>query len=352
MSKVALVKGKDRYKNIFQAISLIGEDIKPGKRILIKPNFVSTTHQSSATHVDAVKAIIDFLRKKTDAQIIVGEGSAVSSTFEGYKNYGYYQLISRYRDVELKDLNQDDFESFMLYDRKMKPHVFRISKTVLDSDFRISLALLKTHDSVMVTLSLKNITVGSLIRDSRIKHYTRKITSPFRKIEGILPKSVRARISYQTLSSITGTRFLRRNDKARIHQGYANTHLFIYQLAQIIPPHLSVIDGFQGMEGNGPVHGRLLDSHTAIVSTDFLSADIVATRLMGFDEDDIGYLHYCKEAKLGEGDLNRITTLGTSPEKCRYSFRPHSTHRRQLRWHVPGLNVTEIKAEPLFTNPA
>ncbi|MFQ5812142.1 MAG: hypothetical protein ACE5I2_02960, partial [Anaerolineae bacterium] len=62
-SKVALIKGDDRYENIAQVLTLIedGVDLSDKKRILIKPNFVSTRRQLAATHVEAVRAVLDWL---------------------------------------------------------------------------------------------------------------------------------------------------------------------------------------------------------------------------------------------------------------------------------------------------
>lgn len=40
----------------------------------------------------------------------------------------------------------------------------------------------------------------------------------------------------------------------------------------------------------------------AFVGSDFLAVDWVAARIMGFDPEKIGYLHYCKEARLGSAN--------------------------------------------------
>ena len=62
-SRVALMKGDNRYDNATKALSLIKEDINLSdkKRILVKPNFVSTRRQLAATHVEVVRAVLDFL---------------------------------------------------------------------------------------------------------------------------------------------------------------------------------------------------------------------------------------------------------------------------------------------------
>ncbi|HIC93847.1 MAG TPA: DUF362 domain-containing protein, partial [Anaerolineae bacterium] len=85
-SKVALVRGDDRYGNIAQALTLIedGVDLSDKRRVLIKPNFVSTGRQLAATHVEAVRAVLDWLRARYSGPITIGEGAAMGDTFAGY----------------------------------------------------------------------------------------------------------------------------------------------------------------------------------------------------------------------------------------------------------------------------
>jgi len=97
-SRVALVKGDERYDNIARALEAIKEDIDlAGKRrIVIKPNFVSTRKQISATHVDAVRAVLDFLRARGIDEVTLAEGPSSGTFSEGLKAYGYGPLIDEY----------------------------------------------------------------------------------------------------------------------------------------------------------------------------------------------------------------------------------------------------------------
>ncbi len=64
-SKVALIHGDERRKNVYQALLAIDDQIQPGLRrkkyVLIKPNNVSTERQLAATNVDALNGILDYL---------------------------------------------------------------------------------------------------------------------------------------------------------------------------------------------------------------------------------------------------------------------------------------------------
>ena len=328
-ARVALIKGDDRYRNTAQALRLIeGEiDLTDKKLVLVKVNFVSTVRQLAATHVDAVRAVLDFVRERYQGPLVVAEGAALSDTFEGFRNFGYLPLAREY-DVLLMDLNRDEWVEVELLDRHFRPMKLRVSKTVVESDFRIAVGPPKTHDTVVVTLSLKNIAVGSLIRDqsagSALISLARRLT-PSWLANSPLVERLKAPV----------TTAVSRNDKVAIHQGYQAINLNLYRLACVLAPHLSVIDGFEAMEGDGPTGGTPVPWRIAVASTDFLAADVLTAHLMGFDPDEIGYLYYCKVKGLGVGDLERIEVVGNiSPEECRRQFRPHSGYLRQLEWKI------------------
>jgi uncharacterized protein (DUF362 family) len=96
----------------------------------------------------------------------------------------------------------------------------------------------------------------------------------------------------------------------------------MFHLAQEVYPDLGVIDGFVGMEGNGPVGGTAFDSRVALASRDALAADIIATKIMGFDPKRVLYLTSLTEAGLGQGDIEKIKVLGTPMSQCQYHFKP------------------------------
>jgi len=76
-----------------------------------------------------------------------------------------------------------------------------------------------------------------------------------------------------------------RTDKVLYHAGF---HLCHYNIGgdgagTAAIRGLAVIDGHEGMEGNGPSMGTPVASKLAIASTDFIAADRVAVECMGVD---------------------------------------------------------------------
>ncbi len=287
-SKIALTKDGNRSQNIDAALGLVENEIGlEGKQnLFIKVNFVSTQNQLAATHVNAVRPLLKFLRERYDGKITIGE-STLGSADVGYERFGYLDLIKEF-GVELVDLNKGEWELIELYDSALRPMKLHFARQVIDSDYRIVIGPAKTHDTVVVTLSIKNLAMGGL--------------------------------------SFT------HGDKRRMHQGYPAHNLNLYLLAAAYPPHLSIIDGFIGMEDDGPVFGDSVEWGVVVTSCDPVAADCLAAQLMGFEVSDIGYLWYCQRKGLGVGDMRDMDMLGANPKDCYHRFQPHSTYEEQKYW--------------------
>lgn len=121
-------------------------------------------------------------------------------------------------------------------------------------------------------------------------------------------------------------------DKIKMHQGIKQININIAGLARHVLPDLAVIDGFIGMQGDGPISGKPIHAGVAISSTDSLAADRVACEVMGVDFNKVGYLCFCSQTGLGEADLKRIEIIGHSLSECISPFRLHSTVNEQYKW--------------------
>lgn len=302
ISKLSLIKNDSRYNGIIKVLELIKdyfiERLSKATKILIKPNFVSVRNQYSATHVNAVRAILDFLYEEVGKRkVIIGEGPAGASLEEGLRNYSYLKLAETY-DVEFVDLNKDDALWIKIYDYNLVKKIeVPISKTALESDFRISVCRPKTHDTVVVTLTIKNMIMGA-------------VQAPY---------------------------------KWRVHQGYGAINMSIAELAELLMPHLAIIDGFEGMEGNGPIAGTPVKWGIFIAGTNPVEVDVLTTWLMGFEPRDVGYLYILSKKGRGRIDVNLIVedVLGTTPRLVRRKFKPHREYKLQLRWkdELRNLNI-------------
>jgi uncharacterized protein (DUF362 family) len=348
-SRVSLIRGEDRRQNILAALDAIAADVEPllqVEEILVKPNLVCADNPLAVTHVDAVRAVLDWLRRHTDAPIVVADGTALSSTWEAFQRNGYQSLPDEYRAVRLADLNADEPVTLSAFDWRLRPRSLEASRIAVQSRLRISLAVPKTHDVVLVTLGLKNMIMGSLI--SRLSSVDRHTGAPrsswtgrvIHAAEGMylaLPAVIRnSPFIAQVKELFFGN--VGRSSKAAMHQGFPVIHLNLFTLAQHLYPHLTVLDGFEAMEGNGPSDGEAVAWRIALASTDWLAADVTAARLMGFAVEEVGYLWYCAQAGYGAWEESHIALMGNvSPEQVRRRFKRHALGDVQNRWHSPAV---------------
>jgi uncharacterized protein (DUF362 family) len=276
-SRVSLAAGDDRANIAFKALEPFRKEIAAAigkKRVIIKPNNVIPNRPLSATNADNLEGILEFLKSIGKKDVAIAESPAMGSALDGFESLGYNKFVAQY-GVKLVDLDKDDFHVVQCIDQKdFQPHPCRMASTMLDpNNFIISAAKLKTHDLVGITLSLKNVVVGSALKDAANRPMSGKRVTHGGGTYGI------------------------------------NYNLFV--LSAKLHPHLAVIDGYEGMEGTGPVNGTPIAQKVCIASLDWLAADRVGAELMGVDFGKIGYLSFCAQAgDRGQSDLGKIEILG------------------------------------------
>jgi uncharacterized protein (DUF362 family) len=312
-SVVSVINGATRRKNVEEALAAIEDQILPvlktRKHVVIKPNMVSTTNQLASTHVDALHGILDFLGPRFKGPVVIAESSAGYTT-EGFDHFGYEKLISEHRplDVKLVDLNEEGkYLTHTILNGDLHLVPVRLAARLLDPEaFVISSAILKTHNTVVATLSLKNMALGTPLHSARQESQ-------------------------------------RWNDKRLYHGGVRQTHVDIGLTAQRLHPcwGAAVLDGWEGMEGNGPGNGTLVPSKIAIASTDFIAADRVGVEAMGINPEWVGYLGFCAQSGLGQGDLASIDLRGAKLSDVTRKYRMHDDIERELRWMGPMQEIPE-----------
>lgn len=319
-SSVTLTAGDDRADMVFRALKPFAKEIKRSignRRVVLKPNNVLIYVPLACTHVETLEGILEFLKSINRIDnVIIAESSASGSTLEGFDNYGYYSLLSKY-PVKLVDLDSEPYEIMHVTDeRDFRPHQVRVSSVILDPDsYIVSVARLKTHNTVGASLSLKNIVFGAPVKDHGFTLYNEDI-----RFSPLARESKSGSVSYKRL----------------LHGGgFHAVNYNLAMMAQRLHPDLAVIDGYEGMEGNGPTLGTPIAHRICIAGMDWLAADRVGIELMGIDFSRIGYLNYCSGMGSGTTDLNRITITGEFLKDHIKSYRLPDNFERQLAWMKP-----------------
>jgi uncharacterized protein (DUF362 family) len=304
-SSVALANGTDRRAMMYEVSKPFEEQIRKGikgKQLIIKPNMVSVDKPLCATHVDAIRGFLEFMKPIYKGQIIIAEASgSTSDSTVGFKNYGYMDLQKEF-DIKFVDLNAGAGSPMWILDQNLYPDKIQIADIFSNpNNYIVSISRLKTHNAVTMTAATKNITMGAPIKGP--------------VVNGIEPT----------------------NYKRRMHAGGSRwLHYNMFQLAKQVRPDFSVIDGVEGMQGNGPNSGFPADSKIALAGQDFVAVDSLCAKLMGIPLENVGYLNYCAADGIGVIDYDKIDILGgIDPDKYVIPYKMHDNIETQLEWKKP-----------------
>ncbi len=317
-SAVSLVRGTSRRQAIHDALMGIDHEMTVGlkrkKYVVIKVNFTATTNQLASTHRDAVAGILDYLGPRFKGPVVIGE-AASNDTLAGFDNFNFAELVKDFKSqkVSLVDFNMEKPALMQTIDTNIHLSPCRIASRLVDSDaFVINCCIPKTHNAVIYTGAVKNMSMGAPLR------------SP---------------IKSDTVWS----------DKRKVHvNGHWQHNYNLFLVAQHLAPYwgATVMDGFEAMEGDGPIYGNKVDWKIAMASTDYIAGDRVALEAMGMDPKWIGYLEYCGEMGIGNFDLANIDVRGEKLEAIKQTFKLPGTVDDQLKWMGP-LEVTPERTMPV-----
>jgi uncharacterized protein (DUF362 family) len=310
-SRVSIAGGDDRANIALKSLEPFKKEIAAAignKRVVLKPNNVIIDKPLCASHVENLEGIVEFLHSIGKTNIVIAESPANGSAMEGFSNYGYIRMAEKYK-VKLVNLDTEAYDVvYVVNEKDMQPHPVRVATLLMDpaNNFVISAAKLKTHDLVGITLSLKNIVVGAGIKDSG------------------------AGLNRQ--GSGGG-----RSDKPVMHGGGTyGINYNIFSLSAKLHPDLAVLDGYEGMEGTGPVNGTPVSQKVCVASLDWLAADRVGAELMGVDFAKIGYLSYCAKAgDRGQGDLSKIHVVGGAIKDYAKTYQLPRQWEQITSWQKP-----------------
>ena len=253
MPKVAVVKGERGLEPVYRALDLVdySDALKGWKRALIKVNFITIKNWETGATTDpmVVEAIINRLSRAGIEAIVVESDATMTNADKACVASGMKALCDR-TGVRFINLRHEEEKVELKVPNALTLDTIKVPKIVTESAI-ISAAKLKTHTETGVTLGMKNMF-------------------------GLLPDKFK------------GKYHMRGMDKV------------IVDINTVLKPTLTVIDGFVGMEGNGPVHGNSIKMETIIAGTDVVATDATATRVMGIDPQTIEHIKWGHERGLGE----------------------------------------------------
>lgn len=270
-SKVAIVKGKRSHEPVFKALDLIDytKVLLGCEKVLIKVNFITvkTWETGATTDPMVVEAIIKKLQDLPVEVYVVESDATMTNADEAFEATGMREMC-RLNDVQcinlrkLKNRVKIDIPDGEALNRITVPRI--VTESAI-----ISAAKLKTHMSTKVTLGMKNMF-------------------------GLLPDKFKGKYHLKGISKV------------------------IVDINSVLKSKLTVIDGFVGMEGHGPSGGKPVQMDLIVAGQDPVATDATASRLMGFDPQEIKHIR--KAYERGLGNIDDIDICGERLENVTRAF--------------------------------
>jgi len=234
-----------------------------GKTVLLKPNLVEDLPGPVNTHAEVIGSAARCFLRLGATRIVIGEGPGHQRDTELVVQAANLKPHTAERQIQFVDLNCDELVKVKLNANYSGMGELWLPRTVLDSDFVVSMPKIKTHHWAGVTLSLKNMF-------------------------GIVP----------------GMKYGWPKNLLHWH----GIHESILDICATVPIHFVIADGITAMEGNGPLQGTPRELGKIVLADDPVAADATCARLMGFDPLQVRYLSDGSRF-LGNLRADRITML-------------------------------------------
>ena len=284
MSIVAIQKtASDSFEDIQKAVAKVVEDIgglediiKPGYKVIIKPNLVATPTDrlsGGVTRWEVCMAIYEMVAAMGATPILAESSACGVNTEDVIKKCGYQDL----RDqgipfVNLKDKANDDMICTMPMKHGTILQSFKTWELVRDADAIITVPVLKTHDQTEITLGMKNL--KGLLCDVQKKEFHTK---------GLVDS--------------------------------------VCDLVETLKPCLEIIDGTYGQQGLGPIYGETRKMDLIIGSKDLVACETVAGLIMGYEPEEVMITKQAYERGLGEMDIDKIDVVGKQIDEVKSRFK-------------------------------
>jgi uncharacterized protein (DUF362 family) len=268
---VAIVKGERGHEPVFKALDLI--DYKKAlvgyDKVLIKVNFITdkTWDTGATTDPIVVEAIIKKLEALPVTVYVVESDATITNADKAFEKTGMKEMCRR-NGVEWLNLRHVKDKVKLEIPNGEALQSITVPRLVTESAV-ISAAKLKTHVNTTVTLGMKNMF-------------------------GLLPDKFKGKYHMKGISKV------------------------VVDINTVLKPAFTVIDGFVGMEGEGPIDGTPVQMNLIIAGKDVVATDATAARVMGFNPYEITHIRKAFEKGLGRSEAQII---GEKLEAVKRSFK-------------------------------
>jgi len=287
----------DKLKSVLEPLGGIGEFVKPGQKILLKPNLISAKAPERAitTHPALVAAVAREVRRAGGTPVVGDSpGGAKRGINRIWRNTGMLEMAEK-ENLELINFEATGVEKFNINGK-----VYYLSKAAMEVDAIINLPKLKTHVLTLMTGAIKNM--YGLVPGFRKGNYHKQYPRPY--------------------------------DFAEI----------VVDIFSIKMPVLTIMDGILGMEGDGPSSGTPRWINLLLTSRDPVALDAIAADIIGLNPENVPTTKIASEAGLGIGWPEAIEVVGETLESVKIDDFKLTSNRKfdlipKLLWKIAGYMI-------------
>ena len=297
--RVSLVKCKSYEQSeidraVHQILSHYGgaAALCSGKRVLIKPNLLMARapRDFTTTHPGVVEAIArEFIA--AGCEVTIADSCGGAYTTQILKRLYSVTGMEKVAEKTGAKLNFDTSSEERTYKNGKRIGEISVIKPVIDADFIISVAKLKTHGLAYYTGAVKNL---------------------FGVVPGLTKPMYHAKFP----------------DKTEFCE-------MIVDLCELVNPDFCIIDGVVGMQGKGPSGGTAKEAGVLLGGKNLHAVDLAGVRVMGFSPEDVPTIVDAQSRGLIPESANELEYLGENPADYELKFAPPNSK-------VPGFLIRLI----------
>ena len=297
---------EDALHLLLEPLGGINSYVKPGQKVLIKPNLLSgkTPDKAVTTHPEIVRQTI-LMAQNAGGIVSVGDSPGIGKAEAVARKCGILDVI------EATGPNFAKFEESVPINLDTGTfHHLEVAREALDTDIIINLPKLKTHQMMGYTGAVKN----------RF---------------GLIVGMRKARLHLQA-----GT------DKAFFA-------LMLLELAERFPPALTIMDSVIAMEGDGPGNGDPVQVGALLASPHLIALDTVAINLVNLTKQRVWTQHVAGQTGRKGLSMDEIELHGVALSSLQKTdFRPASSADVNFGLPTPLKNLLKnaITAQPEITS--
>jgi uncharacterized protein (DUF362 family)/Pyruvate/2-oxoacid:ferredoxin oxidoreductase delta subunit len=319
MNTVSIVRCEDYdfenvKKAVFEALDAIAAiklNITKGSKVLVKTNLLMRKSPEDAvtTHPAVVEAIVRYLQDM-GCKVVIGDspgGPFTQGSLKAvYKAAGMVEVAERTGC----ELNYDTSVLEISNPDAKRLRTMQIIKIAREVDFVVSAAKLKTHGMMTYTGAVKNLF-------------------------GVIPGLIKADYHLR-LNSV---------DNFADH---------LVDICEAVKPVFSIIDGVDGMEGDGPSAGEKRHVGLIMASNSPYALDGVASKIIGIESSLVPTIKAASLRNIFDGDLKKVEIRGVQLQELNIEpFKlPKSINVNFIGGRVPKVFekvvLNNLRPKPVF----